>query len=54
MTIVKTNSCNQFAGWLKCSPDTMMLKLTAPILRNSGIGGGAGGARSMGGSRRDI
>src|SRR5271163_1560973 len=35
MTMVKTNSCKRFAAWLKRSPDTMMLKLTAPVLRNA-------------------
>jgi len=35
MTIVKTNSCKQFAAWLKRSPDAMMLKLTAPVLRTT-------------------
>src|SRR3984957_16048533 len=31
----KTNSCKRFAVWLKRSPDTTMLKLTAPVLRNA-------------------
>jgi hypothetical protein len=30
----KTNSCKRFAVWLKRSPDTTMLKLTAPVLRS--------------------
>jgi hypothetical protein len=31
----KTNSCKRFAVWLKRSPDTTMLELTAPVLRNA-------------------